>query len=173
MVDRKVAQSRDESINGLESTGAQSKKKISMISRGRTKMVGWRRVKRLEQMRTGWGKRIPLLDNTPFTKLWVGGREKEKGPIPCMHVLYTRGRQVARARYTQVHARPCTTRQYQWATLASLPGALCNPQAGTQQSLVRQPGQKKKKNMDRNREPPPRPLRAIEGLVQVLCRRLQ
>lgn len=108
-------------------------------------MVGWRRVKRLEQMRTGWGKRIPLLDKTPFTKLWVGGREKEKGPIPCMHVLYTRGSRVARARYTQVHARPCTTRQYQWETLASLPGALCNPQAGTQQRLVRQPGQKRRK----------------------------
>lgn len=88
----------------------------------------------------------------------MGGRETE-GPIPCKSVLYARGRLVARARYTQVHARPCTTRQYQWATLASLPGALYDPQAGTQQRVVRQPGPKKK-NMDRNREPPPRPSRS-------------
>ncbi|KAK0761463.1 LOW QUALITY PROTEIN: hypothetical protein N5P37_006415 [Trichoderma harzianum] len=122
-----------------------------------TDKIGWMAPGEAAGADADWmGEKNSFTGQNAFYQV-VGGRErKEKGPMPCMHVLYTRGRLVARARYTQVHARPCTTRQYQWETLASLPAPGETARA------------KKKKNMDRNREPPPRPLRAIEGLVQVL-----
>lgn len=104
----------------------------------------------------------------------VGGRERKREGTNPMHACTVHSWKSGCT--SKVHAGTRTPMYHPTVPMGDprfTPRCLVQPPSRYPTAPGETARAKKKKNMDRNREPPPRPLRAIEGLVQVLCRRLQ